>query len=309
MNKIIVTSGSGYIDIDVLSCGVAYTELLNLQNKNAELVLMGKMNETISKTMKTWSFSFNKNIKKTGKEEFVIVDVSNPKYFSDFVGHSKIIEIFDHRLGFENFWFEMLGKNSHIEVIGTCATLIWEEFEKQNLSHKISKLSANLLYTTIFSHTLNFQSKITTSRDKIAFKKLKKYIDLPEDWIDIYYNEIDNGIMKNPIEAIMNDKKTIEIKGRKYSIGQLELWKSKLLLEDNGFLKTIKNILPNNNNLWLLTVPTLFEKATYFYTTSIEMQLILSKHFEVIFNNNLAKLPYAILRKEIMHKLQESEKK
>ncbi len=308
MNKIIVTSGSGYIDIDVLSCGVAYTELLNLQNKNAELILMGKMNETVSKTMKTWNFSFNKNIKKTGNEEFVIVDLSNPKYFSSFVDNSKVIEIFDHRLGFEKEWKHLKNK-SHIEVIGTCATLIWEEFEKQSLEHKISKLSANLLYTTIFSHTLNFQSKITTTRDKEAFKKLEKYIDLPENWIELYYSEIDNGIMKDPIEAVFNDKKVINICNKPYSIGQLEMWNNSRLLENNTFLDAIENMLKHHSNLWLLTTPCLSEQCTYFFTKSEKMKFIISNLFKISFNKGIAKLNYTILRKEIMHKLQESEKK
>jgi len=231
MKEIIVTAGSGYIDIDVLSCGVAYTELLNLQNKNAALVLMGEMNATISKSMRNWNISFKTGLENNKEKEFVIVDVSNPKYFSDFVDHSKIIEVWDHRYGFEKNWLKKLGNASHIEAVGTCATLIWEEFEKQNLEHKISKLSANLLYTTIFAHTLNFQSFRSSIRDENAFKKLKNYINLPKNWLETYYDEIDAEIIKNPIDSMLNDTKEVKINKKMYSIGQLELWNANRLLE------------------------------------------------------------------------------
>ena len=95
-------------------------------------------------------------------------------------------------------------------MVGSCATLIWEEFGKRNLSGSISATSANLLYTAIVSNTLNFKASVTTRRDREAYKQLQKFTNLPKNWIEKYFEEQDSDKLNNVYDAIVNDTKNIE---------------------------------------------------------------------------------------------------
>ncbi|MCL4387353.1 hypothetical protein M1307_03080 [Patescibacteria group bacterium] len=116
MNKIIVTSGQLYSDIDVLACAIAYAELLRMEGKNSVAVLKGKPNKSVTATVKSWGLHYLKKPPK-GIFTFVIVDMSSPDYFSDFVDKEKVIEIYDHHQGFDNYWKEKLGNNAHYKLI------------------------------------------------------------------------------------------------------------------------------------------------------------------------------------------------
>src|SRR3989344_4504224 len=113
MEKIIVTTGQPFTDIDALACAIAYTELLRLEGKDAEAVLPGPLNKSITNEIKSWNLKFLKT-----------------------------------------------------EMVGACATLIWEEYVKRKKSNEISEMSGNLLSTAIISNTLNFNAMVTTDRDK-----------------------------------------------------------------------------------------------------------------------------------------------
>lgn len=135
--KIVVTAGDKYTDIDVLACAVAYTELLKSDGKNAEAVLRGPLNKSITDEIRKLNYDYKTEF--TGADAFVIVDVSHPDYIANFVKEDKIVELYDHHTGFEKHFKKLLGNNSHIELIGAAATLIWEEFKKRGMSKKIKK--------------------------------------------------------------------------------------------------------------------------------------------------------------------------
>ena len=224
MRKIVVTSGQPFTDIDALACATAYMELLKKEGKEAETVLPGSLNKSITKKIKKWKLNFSKN-PKFNHAKYVLVDISEPNYFAAFVKENDVVEIFDHRYGFEKYWKERLGKNSRIEMVGACATLIWEEFVARVDPLKISELSANLLSTAIISNTLNFQASVTTQRDKDSFKEMAKFTNLPRNWAETYYSEQDKEVEGDIKSAILNDTKNIEP-----IIVQLELWDSKKII-------------------------------------------------------------------------------
>ena len=56
--KIVVTAGDKYTDIDVLACAIAYTELLNREGKNAEAVLAGVFNKSVTDKIKSWNLKY-----------------------------------------------------------------------------------------------------------------------------------------------------------------------------------------------------------------------------------------------------------
>ena len=51
--KLCVTSGTAYTDIDVLACAIAFAEL-----NNCDVVLPGIFNATISESMRNWNLNW-----------------------------------------------------------------------------------------------------------------------------------------------------------------------------------------------------------------------------------------------------------
>lgn len=170
MADIAVTAGQAWVDIDAFACIVAYVELLTLEDKQAEAVIPGILNSSIpAELRKLGSFIASPtNI----NAAVVLVDISDPTHVSSFVRPELVREVYDHHLGFDNYWRERIEQNVHIEFIGACATLIWEEFVKRNFEIQITKNSATLLAAAIVSNTLNFNASMTSERDRQAFQEL-----------------------------------------------------------------------------------------------------------------------------------------
>ena len=110
------------------------------------------------------------------------MDVSEPSHIASAVYMDKVVEVYDHHYGYADYWEKRIGDKAKIEMIGACATFIWEEFVLRNQSEDISDISANLLYTGIISNTLNFNASVTHERDITASNQLKKIITLPDNW-------------------------------------------------------------------------------------------------------------------------------
>ena len=279
--KLCVTSGTAYTDIDVLACAIAFAEL-----NDCDVVLQGAFNATISKSIRKWNLNFRTQF--DTYDQFVIVDMSNPKYVPEQISESKIAKVFDHHTGFENYW----GNRGQIELVGACATLIFELFGNR----KPSITTANLLYTAIFANTLNFKASVTTERDKKAFEELKPFIDLPANWIEQYYSEIESDIFKNFEEAIQNDTKILE---NNWAVAQIELYDAKTLLQKSEFLKTLKKVMSKYSD-WLLTMPSISEGKNYLFSNSENIKQILSEKMQTNWNNEVGETKKLYLRKEIL---------
>jgi len=301
---IVITSGGQYTDIDTLACGVAYKNLLDVLGKPNKLVLLGPVNESVSKTVKTWNYSFEASFEGSLADcSYVLVDISDPTYFASFVIQENIIELYDHRWGFKGTWKQRLGTSSHIETVGSCATLIWEEFKKRGIEGKINTVSANLLYTAIVSNTLNFNAQITTPRDIKASEELKERTSLPPDWKEVYFNEIEAVVLKNPIEALKNDTKETTINGKKYKIGQIELWDS-TKFTNNNFETLLLTLTEGGDTASFITSPSISQGFNYILCAQKQIQDLLSKAINVKFDGSLGKTDKLWLRKEIIRELQ-----
>ena len=263
-NRRIVVGGSAYADIDVLACISAYTQFLNLKGYQAEGLITGPWNQTISNTIRKWPVEISQKFLNLKEPlNFILVDISDPKFVEQFVEIDKVIEVYDHHYGHETFWKERLPNSTYIEYVGACATLIWERFKQNNLQESISALNANLLYTAIFANTLNFKSHVTTKRDKIASEELLKHIDLPNDWKPIYYTEIAEEFNKNLIEHIQKDTKFIDLNGSSINFGQIEVWNAIPIID-----KFDHKFNPNPNDEWIVNITSIEEDRSYFYTNS-----------------------------------------
>lgn len=301
MEKISITTGEPFIDIDGLACVIAYAELLKLEGSDADAVLTGTLNSSITATVNSWNFNYSSLFDKN-TTQFVVVDLSDPNHIPKVALQGNIIELFDHHFGNERYWNKRLGKKSHIERIGACATLIWEEFVKRKRNKDISTTSANLLYTAIFSNTLNFKASVTTNRDVKAFNELKKYFKLPGNWIEKYFEEAEESLLENPGEAIKNDTKGTGEAAKKIVIGQIELWNSRKFMSEN--LSTIEQILRGfGTDKWFMTSPSISEGKNYLFTKNDEIKTILEKAIGAKFDGDLGVTNKLWLRKEIIKEL------
>jgi len=308
--KYIVTSGKAYIDIDVLACSISYSDLLKLLGFNeTHVVLTGPLNGTISQTILGWNIPIEKiPPTKPNNYFYILVDISNPDYFESFVSLDKVVKIFDHHYGFENYWKNRIGKmNSYIEKIGSCATLIWEQYKSFGVANKISNINANLLFTSIISNTLNLQAKMTTGRDIQSIKELNGFTNLPNNWKESYYSEIENKILQDVKSAISKDKKQLKINCQNYVIGQIELWNAQKLMKKKELIQIIKKSLEINNNKdikWFMNIPSISEGINYIITQHDEMKSELKKMLDITFiSKDLGFTSSLWLRKEIIKKL------
>jgi len=298
---VIVTAGQAYNDIDALACAIAYSELLTLKGISSNAVLSGALNNSVTNLVKQIPFSYRATYSLDNEDTFVLVDISNPDFISKFVDTERITEVFDHHYGFEEFWKEKLGNNARIEMIGACATLIYEEFVKENLLHKISNISANLLSIAIVSNTLNFNISITHERDRKALKDLRIYSNLPQNWIEQYFSEQDINTYKDPRVVIKNDTKFENIAGldRPLVIAQLELWDGQEFLTQH--LETLQSVMKQfTNPYWVVTIPSISERKNYIFCESSALQRILENSLGIIFRNNIAETSELMLRKQIL---------
>lgn len=304
MPKIGVTASKYTNDIDALACVIAYTELLNLQGKDATGYIVEEPNSSITKEIKTWGYKYEE--KPNGPDiSYVIVDASYPEQFPDFVKTEKIVEIYDHHSGFEKYWKEQIGDKAKIELIGSCATLIWEEYKKHGFTEKVSQTSAKLLYAAIVSNTLNFKAKITSPRDVEAFKEISAIVDLPKTWIEKYFVDQEDAVYKNPREAIINDIKIIEFPNlkMKITIGQMELWDARKFVAD--YKPLIKEVLNEfDHNQWFFNSPCISKGRNYIYSENEEVKKMLENLLDIKFKDGVAETKDLTLRKEIVKELQ-----
>ena len=300
---IIITAGEKYNDIDALACAIAYRKLLELRNIPAKVIFPGPLNESVTNTVKKWDFTLDTTLEGDPNNlNYILVDVSEPGHFAKFVVLDNVIEVFDHRHGFEEYWKEKLGDKAHIQLIGACATLIWEEFKKAGLEDRINAVSANLLYTAILSNTLNLQAQITSPRDKQAVDELIEHTDLPKNWRRIYFDEVSKGIMADPVGSMTNDTKILDINGAQYTIIQLELWDSRKFIENN-YDTIVKVINDSKVANAFLTSPSISQGFNYLVAINDSLKDKLKSCIEVDWDGNIGRTKKLWLRKEIMRLL------
>ncbi|MEX2514603.1 MAG: hypothetical protein WD335_00535 [Candidatus Paceibacterota bacterium] len=301
---IAITSGEKYVDVDALACAVVYQELLTQEEKAAIVVFSGDLNHSISPLVKSQEYNTRKDLPENSIEGFVLVDVSDPEHIASFVDLQKVKEVYDHHYGFIDFWESKISpENSKIEMIGACATLIWEEFKKRG-SSDISTSSANLLSLAIVSNTLNLNSPLTSDRDRAALDELEKYINFPSDWKKKYFSELEEFIFSNPKKAIINDTKIEKIPQleKPLVIGQIELWDGSDFVKNN--IDSIRDSLGQKSNpYWMISIPSIKEGWNYIYSENDMVKMLIQKVTGCSFLDNVCITNKLILRKEILRDL------
>ena len=295
----IITSGSKYIDIDAYAGIIAYSNLLRLKGIQAKAVSTAKLNESITSSLLELNTKLDKYEEKED-DEFIIIDVSNKDYFDEIVKESKIVEVIDHHTGFEEYWKSKLGENSKIEFIGSVATLIVEDYEKENLLEKMSKDIAILLMSAILDNTLNFQAKVTNERDKIAYKKLLKIASVNDNYAEKYFLECQQNIERDLKVAIENDTKVEKICDLLPRVfGQLTLWNKEFIISNK---EIVYETLNHMDKEWMMNLISLEDAKSYIIAENTNVKVGLERLFNKSFEDDILELENVWLRKEIIKK-------
>lgn len=298
-NVKIVTSGNSYIDIDAYAGCIAYAHLLNLLGQKAKAVSTAVLNESITNKLqklniKLQSHTFNQN------DEYILIDISNKKYFDKIVKEDKITCIIDHHIGFENYWKNKIGNNANIQFIGSVCTIIFELYEKHHLENKIGKDIAYLLVAAILDNTLNLKANITTPRDIRAYNKLLELYNISNEFYKEYFFDCQKNIENNLKKAILNDTKFQDINNSIPKVfSQLTIYDKSNIIKEKEF---IFKLLYNLNVDYALNLICLKEGKSYILTDSQEAQNKFKRLFHKKFINSIMDLESLWLRKEIIKK-------
>lgn len=297
----IVTSGTGYLDIDAYACIIAINELLRLQGKNSLAFSQAACNYSVCRSL-IEDDPINDCLPSDCTEEnseYIIVDVSDPGYLEKSISPERVIAVYDHHTGFENYWRARLGENSHIRFIGAAATLIYGEWKQAGLLSDMSMSTARLLVAAILDNTLNLMSDNTSSEDICAFDELCKVAGIKEDWCAAYFNEVQESIEADLKNAIFGDIKRLEHNSILPStFGQLAVWDAERVLER---LSDIRAWFKGTDN-WLMNIIDIGRRCSYFVCDDEDCKADFEKLFDVKFNGGVSRAKRPYLRKEIIKK-------
>lgn len=301
-NKILVTAKVNP-DLDGTSCILAYSDLLNKQGKDAQGLVFGtpqsevkyftdKHNIVIPVRTDEPSIEWNK---------FVLVDASSIKGMPKPVVSKKVIEIIDHRKGEPEVEFP----NAQIqnELIGAAATIVVERFIKAGL--KPQPDHAKLLYGAIYHNSLNFIASNTSQKDKDAVKYLEQNFNLNEGLVREMFDYSTREVESDIKTALENDAKEF---GTGWAIRayQLIVWGSEVFAQKELIVSSVKKLMAKMGSTWsFINIVDLESKHSTIYASSVEGEQILSKALETQFTDGWATLPNALLRKQIMPKVNE----
>ncbi len=296
---IYVTAGSTYLDIDAYACMVAMSELLQLRGKNAIAYSTAPCNYSVCSSLifegqifREFPMGFAES-----NAQYIIVDVSDPVFLKKSIPLDRVVEIYDHHVGFEEFWTKRIGDKSHIEFIGAAATLIYREWKKLGLQDKMKSSTALLLIAAILDNTLNLTSSNTTSEDIEVFNELCSKENIDSEWCASYFSEVQASVEADLHNALFRDIKTVNNNVLLPSrIAQLCVWDAQSVI---GKLPQIRKWFTDFDS-WMINIIDIKNHCSYFVCDDPSYQQGLENVFGVHFESCIAKSPIPYLRKEII---------
>ena len=296
----ILTAGSTYLDIDAYACMVAMSELLNLQGKNAIAYSTAPCNYSVCASL-TEECQIMRKLQSDMSEQdanYIIVDVSDPEFLKSSVPLDQVIEVYDHHVGFEEYWQDRIGDGAHIEFIGAAATLIYREWKKARLTDKMQSSTARLLIAAILDNTLNLTSSNTTEYDKEAFRVLCAHAGVGDEFRAEYFSEVQKSVEADLKNAIFGDIKTVRDNPvLPSSVAQLCVWNADSVL---ARLNEIRSWFALNEDSWMINVIDLSENCSYFVCDDEQAQKKIEVVFNVHFESGVGHTVKPYLRKQII---------
>lgn len=299
MKCIIVTAGSNYLDIDAYACMVSMMELLRLQDHDAIAWSPAAHNYSICPFLIEEGQILQELPSKDWESNarYMIVDVSDPEYLKKSIPLENVVAVYDHHVGFEEYWTSRIGENAKIEFIGAAATLIYREWKKAGLEKRMSVNTARLLIAAILDNTLNLTSSNTTPEDIEAFHGLCAHGNVNAQWCAAYFSEVQESVEADLYNALCNDLKSVRDNPvLPEKVAQLCVWDADRILHR---LPEIRSWL---DGYWMLNMIDMQRQCSYFVCDDAQYQEKISRYFSVHFENGIAKTPIPYLRKEIIKK-------
>lgn len=302
MSKILVTAKVNP-DLDGTSCTLAYAELLKRQGKDAEGLVSGEPQSEAR------YFIDKQGIKIPQREDmlsnewdtFILVDASSMKGMPKCVSAEDVLEVIDHRKGESEKEFPKAKIQN--ELIGAAATIVIERYKQ--VKEKPLPEHAKLLYGAIFHNTLNFIATISSERDKEAIKFLENEFNLDKNIIREMFDYATKEIEGDIALALENDAKEF---GTGWKIGayQLIVWGDGILKDKDYIKRCVKDLASKMDATWsFLNLINLESTESVLFATNDEAEKILSRALDTKFDNGIAVLSHAMLRKQIMPKVNE----
>ena len=299
-----VTAGSTYLDIDAYACCTAMAELLSLQGKHAVAYSTAPCNYSVCSSLTEEGRVLTKLPVACQAElaEYIIVDVSDPEYIKDAVPLDRVVEVYDHHVGFEEYWNSRIGEGSHIEFIGAAATLIYRQWKQAGLQDQMSRATTLLLIAAILDNTLNLTSSNTTEEDVWVFHELCQRANVGKEWCASYFAQVQAEVEADLRNALFNDIKTIRSNETlPPRVAQLCVWDVQSILDH---LTQIRQWLNDDSRSWMINIIDIQHRCSYFVCDDIAHQERIAQIFGVDFTSGVAQTSIPYLRKEIIKKTQ-----
>ena len=298
-DPVIITAGSHYLDIDAYACMVAIAELLQLQGVEAVACSDAVHNYSVCSSL-TENGQIHRTLPSGDWEKrgrYIIVDVSDPEYLKKSIPLDRVLAVYDHHVGFEAYWESRIGENARIEFIGAAATLIYREWKKAGLHKQMALPTARLLIAAILDNTLNLTSSNTTPEDRETFCALCSHAHVGPDWCASYFSGVQESVEADLRNALWGDIKTVrENPVLPAKVAQLCVWDS------GSILRRLPEIRLWFGGPWMLNIIDIQHQCSYFVCDDVQYQKKISRCFDIIFENGVAKTPVSYLRKEIIKK-------
>lgn len=290
---LIVTSGRRYTDIDAYASALCYAEAMNCVHRKARAVLPGPLNYSITPRLRNPAILGSMRVPRNAR--CVLVDVSDPAWLPAFASPERVIAVFDHHAGHEDFWQARLGDRARIESVGAAATLIWEAIIELGIAPRISKYSAQLIATAILSNTLGLTESCATQRDCAALESSQSYASMQLGWQSRYFTELDCHVLSDIEGALTLDTKICHSGIARYSVGQLEFSHVGALLKTNtdGIRRACEKV-----DLVIMT--SRVEKTTYLFSHCKSIKDALESKIGVGFLDNMSVVEGLIQRKRLL---------
>ena len=305
---IAITAGSTYLDIDAYACMVALSELLNLCGTCAIAYSEAPCNYSVCESLKedgqickALPYGFDMN-----ETRYVIVDVSDPRFLTDSVPLDKVIAVYDHHVGFEEYWTSRIREGTHIEFIGAAATLIYREWKNMGLLDRMKSGTSKLLIAAILDNTLNLTSSNTTEEDREAFSSLCAHAHVGEEFRVAYFSEVQRSVEQDLKNALLGDIKTVAnnpiLPPR---IAQLCVWNAVNVLAG---LDEIRGWFAPWGEPWMMNIIDISQNCSFFVCDDERYQKKIEQVFDVGFETGIAQTSVPYLRKQIIRNTLRSTK-
>ncbi len=212
-----------------------------------------------------------------------------------------VLEVIDHRKGEPEKEFPTAKIQN--ELIGAAATIVVERYVQAG--EKPLSEHAKLLYGAIFHNTLNFIATNSCERDKEAVSFLEKEFNLDKNLIREMFDYATKEIESDLALALENDAKEF---GTGWKIGayQLIVWGDGILKDKEHIKQCVKDLASKMGAAWsFLNLINLESAESVLFATNSEAEKVLSQALDTTFEDGVATLSHAMLRKQIMPKVNE----